>query len=79
MQLNHRPIQGVALPNGTDNYLELNGIDWVEIVMDGWKSCRKHFICFIEKPMSEKGKKIQNFTERLFLLYPGNSRTLPPK
>ena len=34
---------------------------------------------FIKKPTSEKGKKIQNFTERHFLLYPGNLRALPTK
>ena len=32
-----------------------------------------------KKPMSQNGKEMQNFTERYFLLYPGNSRTLPTK
>ena len=29
--------------------------------------------------MTERGKKIQNLTERYFLLYPGNLAALSPK
>ena len=45
----------------------LSGIDWVEMIMGGWKSCKNYRIhAFIEKPTPEKGKKIQNLLSVIF-------------
>ena len=48
--------------------ITLNDMDWVEIIMEDWKTCRLCSIIFIEKCMPETHKNAKYLIHVVFLL-----------
>ena len=48
--------------------IKLNDMDWVETIMEDWKTCRLCSIIFIEKYMPETHKNAKYLIHVVFLL-----------
>ena len=53
-----------------DEYMKLNNIDKVEMIMGDSIVCTIYYMTVLLKNVSEKHKKVQKFTKCRLLLYP---------